>query len=172
MLSNQLNALALLSRANDLASKAAFSVPKSTRDVSSPPTLDIPSSQLEALQKQLRHQIQRHQALAEMRQIETAAAEAARKGSGIARPPLVERIMDFPTPGVPVDTANLVTYPPRLQPIPVKPLFFDVAFNYLEYPGQAKKAVERQAAAAPVEVTTQASPKPDEKKRGWFGFGR
>ncbi|KAF2154218.1 signal recognition particle [Myriangium duriaei CBS 260.36] len=172
MLSNQLNALALLSRASTLASQAASSVPKSDRASSSAPTLDIHPSQLESLQKQLRHQIQRHQAMAEMRRIEQDAASAAAKRTRTA--PLVEHITSFPAPGVSVDLTNLVTYPPRIEPIPVKPLFFDVAFNYLEYPGQAKKAVEQKATSA-VAVNgapETASPKPDEKKRGWFGFGR
>lgn len=87
--------------------------------------------------------------------------------------PLVHRLDDYPTPGVTVDLTNLVTYPPKLEPIPVKPLFFDVAWNYIEYPGQAKQVVEEKAAAAVtngVEETTEM-PK-EEKKRGWFGFGR
>ncbi|GAM84596.1 hypothetical protein ANO11243_025920 [Dothideomycetidae sp. 11243] len=167
ILSNHLNALALFSRASTLAAEAASSVPPSTRNKEAAPTLDIPKAQIEALQKQLQHQIQRHQALAEIRRMEKEAQTLAERGK-IVTAPLVERIGDFPTPGVAVDLTNLVTYPPRIEPIPVKPLFFDVAFNYLEYPGRAKKAVEQKAVEV---VNGTESPKPEEKKRGWFGFG-
>lgn len=157
----------MFSRASTLAAEAASSVPPSTRNKEAAPTLDIPKAQIEALQKQLQHQIQRHQALAEIRRMEKEAQTLAERGK-IVTAPLVERIGDFPTPGVAVDLTNLVTYPPRIEPIPVKPLFFDVAFNYLEYPGRAKKAVEQKAVEV---VNGTESPKPEEKKRGWFGFG-
>lgn len=55
------------------------------------------------------------------------------------------------------DLSKLVPYPPQMQPVPVKPLFLDVAWNYIDYP----HAAEKQPPAA------------EEKKgRGWFGFGR
>lgn len=86
--------------------------------------------------------------------------------------PLIQRLDDYPTPGVNVDLTNLVTYPPKLEPIPVKPLFFDVAWNYIEYPGQAKKVVEEKAAAVSNGVEEAVETPKEEKKRGWFGFGR
>lgn len=107
-----------------------------------------------------------------MHSIEQETAANAKKAKIFATP-LVERINDFPAPGLDVDLENLVTYPPKIEPVPVKPLFFDVAFNYLEYPGQAKKTVEQKSAPAAFDdETVEASPKPEEKKRGWFGFGR
>lgn len=68
--------------------------------------------------------------------------------------PLVERLHQF-SQGT--DLSNLVPYPPQMQPVPVKPLFLDVAWNYIDYPhGEREQA-----------------PAPEEKKgRGWFGFGR
>lgn len=84
--------------------------------------------------------------------------------------PLVQRLDDFPTPGTNVDLKNLVAYPPRIEPVPVKPLFFDVAWNYIEYPGRAKKVVEETAVNG-VGAETEAG-KEEPKKRGWFGFGR
>jgi signal recognition particle subunit SRP68 len=68
------------------------------------------------------------------------------------------KLNQFPQPNS-IDMANLVEYPPKLQPIPVKPFFFDIAYNYigtddsLRAPGQP----------APVEEK-----KPEPVKRGWF----
>lgn len=92
---------------------------------------------------------------------------AAAKNMSTAAP-LVQRLGDFPTPGVNVDLKNLVSYPPKIEPVPVKPLFFDVAWNYIDYPTTAKQAVEAKAA---VSSMTPEKPK-EEKKKGWFGFGR
>lgn len=97
-------------------------------------------------------------------------ARVAAKKNMTSAAPLVQRLNDYPTPGVNVDLHNLVTYPPKIEPVPVKPLFFDVAWNYIDYSGRAKKAVEETAAAT---NGVTESPRPDEKKsRGWFGFGR
>lgn len=171
MLSDALKALALLSRAGTLASQAVSSLPKSNRSSGLAPTLDIQPEQAKALQKQLQNQIIRHQAIANMHQIEQEVIASAKK-TKIFSPPVVERINDYPQPGLTIDLTNLVTYPPRIEPIPVKPLFFDVAFNYLDYPGRAKKAVEQKVAATATNGVPE-SPKPqEEKKRGWFGFGR
>ncbi|PNS16919.1 Signal recognition particle subunit SRP68 [Sphaceloma murrayae] len=170
MLSDSLKALALLSRAGTLASQAASSLPASSRQLDSPPTLEVRPEQAQVLQKQLRYQIIRHQAIANMHKIEQDAAVAAKKAK-IFSSPVVERITDYPQPGLTIDLTNLVTYPPNIEPIPVKPLFFDVAFNYLDYPGRAKSAVEKTMPST--NGTSEVSEKPqEEKKRGWFGFGR
>ena len=76
----------------------------------------------------------------------------------------------MPPPGVHVDLENLVTYPPKIEPVPVKPLFLDVAWNYIEYPGR-KVEVSKKAAEKPV-VNGVEEKSQLEKKRGWFGFGR
>lgn len=56
-----------------------------------------------------------------------------------------------------LDLSNLVPYPPEMKPIPVKPLFLDVAWNYIEYPREGARGVEGAA---------------EERKggRGWFGW--
>jgi signal recognition particle subunit SRP68 len=62
--------------------------------------------------------------------------------------------------------------------VPVKPLFLDVAWNYIEYPGrkaEGKGVVGKVAETVkPVVngVQEEAQAKEPEKKRGWFGFGR
>lgn len=87
--------------------------------------------------------------------------------------PIVQRLDEYPTPGVQVDLNNLVTYPPKLEPVPVKPLFFDVAWNYIDYPGRAKKAVEEQVQVEDVREKEEVNGVEEQpKKRGWFGFGR
>lgn len=65
-----------------------------------------------------------------------------------------------------MDLENIVDYPPRIHPIPVKPLFFDVAWNYIDYPEKA------QAATAELEEELTPTTNEPPKKRGWFGFGR
>ena len=71
-----------------------------------------------------------------------------------------------------VDLKNLVTYPPRLEPIPVKPLFFDIAWNYIEYPGRSAKMRQDQGKIAAVDGVKGKEEEKKEVRRGWFGFGR
>jgi signal recognition particle subunit SRP68 len=166
LLSEHVNALALLARALELAQQCSSSLPSTTSDSSSAPTLDIHKSQADALQTQLQQLVYRHQALVDLHKFHDNASIAAAKHMSTAAP-LVQRLSDFPTPGVNVNLKNLVTYPPKLEPIPVKPLFFDVAWNYIDYPTTGKQVVEAQAA----DVIAEEKPK-EEKKKGWFGFGR
>ena len=60
---------------------------------------------------------------------------------------------------------TLSTYPPRLEPVPVKPLFFDAAWNYIEYPGRQIEEVTEKATqkVAPATKTVE-----EPKKKGWF----
>lgn len=81
------------------------------------------------------------------------------KGNNTAQPPLIQRMDEYDADGT--DLENLVPFPPKLQPVPVKPLFLDVAWNYIEYPREGKEDVESK----PVEEKKEG-------RRGWFGFGR
>ena len=83
--------------------------------------------------------------------------------------PLIERLDEYPVNGA--DLNKLVIYPPRLRPIPVKPIFLDVAWKYIEYPGRSKQ-VQGTSVVNGVPV---GGPEPAEKnqaKKGWFSFGR
>ena len=80
----------------------------------------------------------------------------------------MERLDEYPH-GL-VDLTNLVTYPPKVEPIPVKPLFLDVAFNYIDYPGRTRKAAGKAVNGAPEGAAGKDEKK--EAKKGWFGFGR
>lgn len=113
-----------------------------------------------------------HRALVELEEGNSSASTSASAGetrSGLA--PLIERLDEYPTTGV--DLTRLVTYPPRLEAIPVKPIFLDIAWNYIQYPGRAVQAPRHGE-----EVTMVMDGDPGqveekkEAKRGWFGFGR
>ncbi len=83
--------------------------------------------------------------------------------------PLVEVLTEYPSRGVEYD--NLVNYPPKLKPVPVKPLFLDVAWNYIEYPGRVKTATP-DIPKTTKEPVTEKGENRKEGKKGWFGFGR
>ena len=82
---------------------------------------------------------------------------------------MIERLDEYPPEGV--DLTNLVTYPPKLQPVPVKPIFLDVAWNYIDYPGRPKKGIITATDNKLEETPPKLEPK-KEVKKGWFGFGR
>lgn len=85
---------------------------------------------------------------------------------------MVERLDEYDDD---VDLKNLVRYPPKLQPIPVKPLFFDLAWNYIDYPGRTPAAAAATNGVTAETADEKAKPAAEEKKetkRGWFGFGR
>ncbi|EDV27923.1 uncharacterized protein TRIADDRAFT_52953 [Trichoplax adhaerens] len=49
--------------------------------------------------------------------------------------PLSERLdVYYSDPSTLTDKPNLVEFPPQFEPIPCKPLFFDIANNYVEFP--------------------------------------
>jgi signal recognition particle subunit SRP68 len=78
-------------------------------------------------------------------------------------------LSNYPSSGI--DLENIVAYPPRLEHIPVKPLFLDVAWNYINYPN--KKAPSKEAESVPGKASGAAvEPETKPQKRGWFGFGR
>ncbi|SMY28343.1 unnamed protein product [Zymoseptoria tritici ST99CH_1A5] len=174
LLGNHLNALALLKRAQQLLSRPAPATASSATD--SPPTLDIRPAAFDKLKGHVESLASRMHAIVEMRSLEANSAKAAQKHMSSAAP-IVQRLHDYPTPGTMVDLANLVTYPPKIEAVPVKPLFLDVAFNYIEYPGrmaggEGPPAVlsQKQSNAAQEEVSEKSEqPAP---RKGWFGFGR
>jgi len=157
--------LALLTRASEKCN-AAHSQISSEMDKSgsSPPNICISPAEVTFLKDLLEGEVQRYRALVEL----SILSEAAQKSEGNSRQPLVERLNEYPSNGV--DLKNLVSYPPKLEPIPVKPLFFDAAWNYIEYPGR-----QLENPAQPVTKGEKQSTKEqtaEQKKKGWFGFGR
>ncbi|KAK5175608.1 signal recognition particle subunit srp68 [Saxophila tyrrhenica] len=168
LLSNHLNALALLKRAQDLLSTPSLPAKSSSGQDDAPPTLDLPPSAAQKLQQHITSFLARTHALVELHSLESASANTASKTAAHAAP-LVQNLNSYPASGTQVDLTNLVTYPPKLEPVPVKPLFLDVAWNYIDYPGRKAKPAEAQKPAVNGVQQTQAEP---QKKKGWFGFGR
>lgn len=143
VLGNVTEALALFARASDLAGSAN---PQSSTSSEGPPRLDVSQAQVSALQSALRGLVAQYRGLVTLERLDASTGPSQR--------PLVERLHQY---GAGVDLSNLVPYPPQMQPVPVKPLFLDVAWNYIDYPHTAQPQ----------------APAPEEKKsRGWFGFGR
>lgn len=132
---------------------------------SSPPNISVSPSEIQFLRDLLFGEVQRYRALVEISNLN----EAARKSDGIANgTPLAERLNQYPSKEV--DLQNLVQWPPKLEPVPVKPLFFDSAWNYIEYPGrEVKKVPTNGAKEERPEDTAQPT---QQQKKGWFGFGR
>lgn len=157
------NALALYARASELA--VAASSLRTSSDAAGPPRLDVSPSQIATLQSVLRGLVAQHRGLVTLDKLATQAT-AAKAATG--RPLIIERLNDYASDEV--DLTRLVPYPPTLQPVPVKPLFLDVAWNYIDYPRD--QAPVRAAAGAQI----RPEPAPEEPKsggrRGWFGFGR
>jgi signal recognition particle subunit SRP68 len=159
--------LALLLRASELCSKAVSSLSsQKSPPADSPPRFDIPPSILKSLHTHLTQKTLQTRALVELHKHNENSAIAAKKGLTTTAP-VVETLDTYPSTGT-VDLGNLVEWPPKLKPVPVKPMFLDVAFNYIEYPGQKSEVAKDSG---------RGEEKSDEKaantaKKGWFGFGR
>ena len=135
-----------------------------TSDPSTPPNITISPSQLASLSDLITAETHRYHAL-----VELANLTAAQKQDVNQWKPLVERLNDYDND---VDTSRLVVYPPKLKVAPVKPLFFDAAWNYIKYPGEQEKepvVPKKVEEAKREEVRPQTPPA---QKKGWFGFGR
>jgi signal recognition particle subunit SRP68 len=98
-----------------------------------------------------------------------ATLDAASQKDQSRKPPLIEHLDEYPPYGA--NLLNLVTYPVQVQPVPVKPIFLDVAWNYIDYPGRT-----RNGPGVKVDGTGNEGGKVVEEKKevkkGWFGFGR
>lgn len=137
-------------------------------------TTEVVEGDAAFLRTLLRGELQRSRALVEIANLRRKAgdrADAPRKVA--ASRPLLEKLGQYPAEGVDLD--NIVTYPPRLEPVPVKPLFLDVAWNYVRYPTTTttvgKASVPQGKAGAKTEGGEQQQQQTPAKK-GWFGFGR
>ncbi|RDW93548.1 signal recognition particle subunit SRP68 [Aspergillus mulundensis] len=167
LLGKSQNALALFSQALSLVSETAASIQSTTTtamDIDGPPRLDISPAQVSSLEHELRALVTKYQGLVTLESI--SAQEQSSNKSTIQRP-LVERLHEYA--GDSLDLDNLVPFPPEISPIPVKPLFLDVAWNYIGYPREGKAAVSSAQAQAQGEPAAQEN---KGGKRGWFGFGR
>lgn len=162
LLGKSQNALALFSQALALASEATPSI-NTSLDIDGPPRSDISPAQGQSLEHELRALVTKYQGLVTLESI--SAQEQSSKST--AQRPLIERLHEYS--GDSLSLGNLVPYPPEIRPIPVKPLFLDVAWNYIDYPREGK------AAAGSAKQPAREEQAPEQNKggrRGWFGFGR
>ena len=167
LIGNTKNALALFSRALKLALRTRPDKPNESIFGDKPPNLDVSSEQSASLQKLLESLVLQHQALLELHSLSSDIKKTAKlRDQGAI--PLIERLDEYPVNGA--DLSKLVIYPPRLRPIPVKPLFLDVAWNYIEYPGGLSKP--KQEVNANGVPQSQEPAERSQGRRGWFGFGR
>jgi signal recognition particle subunit SRP68 len=152
LLGNRKNALALFHRAHQYISGALPLLPTQPSE-SSHRGLEITSADARSLHESLAGEVARYRALVEM---DTLAAKAGmvNEQHGV----LLERLDQWPNK---VDFTNgIVQWPPKVQPVPVKPLFLDIAWNFIEYPGTG--TVKKQEAQ-------QTAEKEAEDKKGLLG---
>ncbi|KAI0017519.1 hypothetical protein F4780DRAFT_589806 [Xylariomycetidae sp. FL0641] len=155
-----LNSLTLTKHAFEQCqvSAAFFSKHSSSSSDSTPLNIDIRPGDAQFLHDLLKGELQKSRAIVEIDNLRSKGNPSATQ----VKTPLVRRLHEYPQEGV--DLENLVDYPPKVEPIPVKPLFFDVAWNYIDYPGKSPVAAPGAAA--------DSAPAAEPRKRGWFGFGR
>lgn len=172
------NALALYARALDLAETASSKLSKSAGNTTGPhpPKLDVSSEDLTRATSTLSKLVTQYRALADLKALTGQAPKQAQTPSAV-QAPLIERLNRNEYIEN-VDLTNLVNYPPKLRPVPVKPLFFDLAWNYIHYPSQKGPSAESAEVngSAKTAVSQSQSQKQEEPqkqtKKGWFGFGR
>ena len=156
------HALGLLARALEHCSKISQStVISGARDTDGPPNLTITATQTTNLQTLLQSLLLQYRAMVELRDLPSTFSNFDKSRAC----PFVERLDEYPPSNI--DLTNLVTFPPKIEPIPVKPLFLDAAYNYIEYPGRTKVPIKQAAVNGSNEPKSQK-----EVKKGWFGFGR
>jgi signal recognition particle subunit SRP68 len=126
-------------------------------------TIEVVRPDAEFLQNLLKGELQRSRALVEISNLRKHAGKGDPKA--VSRP-LIDRLSQYPSEGV--DLENIVTYPPKMEPIPVKPLFLDVAWNYVQYP--QKQGAQTKTAGN--KASSKAAEPEQPSKKGWFGFGR
>ncbi|KAM0357255.1 hypothetical protein HYE67_004319 [Fusarium culmorum] len=164
---NPAAALALINHADGLVEESQSNVPASDGSSNKTPlNLSVSAEDVEYLQSLLNGELQRHRAIVHV--------ENLRKNHGLStsdavKRPLIETQNQYPSGGVNLD--HIVEFPPKISTIPVKPIFLDVAWNYIDYAGKASPK-QAPTAAKPEAPKTEESSAPQQAKRGWFGFGR
>lgn len=167
ILSTPKQALALCNRALSLATQAV-SAPRTSSSTSlQAPKSGISEEQAQQLKTHLEHLNSHYRGVVALSQL-SASSETGSKSGYANVAPVVERLNEYPPTGS-IDLKNLVTWPPKLKPVPVKPLFLDVAWNYVEYPGRAPQVQEPEPDEFQAEEKQPEKPQP---KKGWFSFGR
>lgn len=164
IIGNVSNALGLINHSLQLSQAAASQLPN-TKDSTDSKLLNVEVSHEDGsfLNKLLSGELQRHRAIVHIDNLRKQSGDDVSKSGKV---PLVERLNEYPVGGA--DLSNIVEFPPKMTMIPVKPIFLDVAWNYIDYPGREQPASAPAKDAAP----EHQEPQQTAGKRGWFGFGR
>ena len=183
-------ALALFAKAQTLAQTASAGLQATSKQVDSPPSLDVHADQLHQLNTHLEFLLLHQRGLVGLEQ--QIGGGTTKESSGTRVRPVFRHLQEYPASGK-VDLKNIIPWPPRPEPIPVKPVFLDLAWNYIKYPGThsdeqasepaaqmegivngvvdtARQATNVVKEAIGVDSTEEQNETP--KKRGWFSFGR
>lgn len=164
LIGNATNALALIKHAHDECDAAMPILSKHSEGKDAGvKTIQVAQSEAAFLQNLLKGELQRSRALVE---ISNLRKQTGKDDTNAAKRPLMERLAQYPSDSV--DLENVVTYPPRVEPIPVKPLFLDVAWNYVQYPTTQRERVTGSG----TKTSQQTDSDKQSAKKGWFGFGR
>lgn len=166
VLGNAVNALALIKYAHDQAHEAAQLIGENEQAPAGPArNIQVTVEDAEYLQEFLAGELQRHRALVHIYNLQQEAEKT--QAYDTQSVPLIERLHTYPVG--PVDLTRIVDIPPKVSTIPVKPIFLDIAWNYIDYPRE-RGAEAPKAKPTPQAAATQESAPP--QKKGWFGFGR
>ena len=185
-------ALALFAKAWSYVSAEGVSLPTSEESF---PTLSIDHEQLAALRSRIRDLLRTQRGLVAL-QCDIPPLRACKnhpflnlpkpRGKDISTSkditaakskPLISLLDDpgatLPTDPPLVDLRNIVPWPPneenlKVEAVPVKPIFLDIAYNYIKYPHEK----ERDSKSAKEGRSETKEVKEEPKKKGWFGFGR
>ena len=164
-------ALALYARALELSQQASTLQDRTVESETENPTkFGLEAGDLDRSKTFLQGLVTQTQALVELNNLRSVKTSSQSSQHDKFRQPLAERL-HLNRYEEDVDLSNLVNFPPRLRPVPVKPLFFDIAWNYVQYPGKPATSEGRGIAngGSAADDKTEA---PQPAKRGWFGFGR
>ncbi|KAI1004938.1 hypothetical protein K3495_g3279 [Podosphaera aphanis] len=159
------NTLALLARASEKCSTVHTFISSTMETTENyPPNITVTLAEVNYLKDLLDGEVKRYSALVETFNLN----ESTDSNELNNQSPLIERLNLYPAGGV--DLSNIVAYPPNLEPCPVKPLFLDVAWNFIKYPG--REEVGPKSDSLSKNISLKESEQGGQAKKSWFGFGR
>lgn len=170
---NDVNALALTQHALSQCSGALPVLSAAERPAGSPRNLLVDKTDARQLRDMLSSELQRSRALVGILNSSGSSHSSQAASSSQNRPALVNTLSTYPSEGV--DLQNIVHYPPQMESIPVKPIFLDVAWNYISYPDKHEQVASSPSGTGSKGQDKKTSGTEEEtkpQKRGWFGFGR
>ncbi|CCU74223.1 signal recognition particle 68 kDa protein [Blumeria hordei DH14] len=166
LLMSKKNALALLARAQEYLDKSQTNKSSVMEETELPLKISVTTTESQYLRALLEKEMQRHRALVILENLSEFEQESRLLHDNS---PLAGNLHKYPNKSV--DLSNLVICPSSLDIAPIKPLFFDAAWNYISYPGKEVKEVMNNNANV-VGSLAGDEDKSNQGKRGWFGFGR